>query len=575
MDKNSIPDNRNKTGENHSNSSSKLGTNNNIETINKLLSTNNTLFKERSNYELMYEAFYISNLFHEMKNTKYHLKDSYFYILNLEWFSKWKKYVNFEFYTNNKNSKKFILINSLPFRPKDISQENYLKNIRPDTKKKIFNFFDNFFLGNNINMYPGYINNKKFLVDNYQNPTYMYMANVRNEFKYGEHYIWVTEDIWKYLFCIYGGFEIRRRNLNDNNDYYLIQDNINNQGINIILEPKLKTYNLILFHYFKNRIYKIDLPKYIFISHCSTIFELKKNIKNIFPMLNRFSLDDIHLFYLKQNMDINSFANYMKQNSLNDVKDGQMTFPGTSLDLFNSNLTLEFIEEKQLNIDINNINNLILEIPFYHEEKNKRIFLFRNQAKIKINSNIENNEYNKPYYDKIKFEDFEVNNDFIINEKLFLIKNYFYKKYFIDKITQCQKCELNIHLKKIIDNFNDEQLKNMFNIEIKELRNNMDLIFDKNFLANKIPDLYLSEFSKEVHNDNNNKLLNKKKEREINDLIDLNSDDENDISWYTCGFCKNTLNQNCLVCRFCKRKKYCNYLCRSKDIKEHLSSCGI
>ena len=575
MDKNSIPDNRNKTGENHSNSSSKLGTNNNIETINKLLSTNNTLFKERSNYELMYEAFYISNLFHEMKNTKYHLKDSYFYILNLEWFSKWKKYVNYEFYTSDKNFKKFILINSLPFRPKDISQENYLKNIRPDTKKKIFNFFDNFFLGNNINMYPGYINNKKFLVDNYQNPTYMYMANVRNEFKYGEHYIWVTEDIWKYLFCIYGGFEIRRRNLNDNNDYYLIQDNINNQGINIILEPKLKTYNLILFHYFKNRIYKIDLPKYIFISHCSTIFELKKNIKNIFPMLNRFSLDDIHLFYLNQNMDINSFANYMKQNSLNDVKDGQMTFPGTSLDLFNSNLTLEFIEEKQLNNDINNINNLILEIPFYHEEKNKRIFLFRNQAKIKINSNIENNEYNKPYYDKIKFEDFEVNNDFIINEKLFLIKNYFYKKYFIDKITQCQKCELNIHLKKIIDNFNDEQLKNMFNIEIKELKNNMDLIFDKNFLANKIPDLYLSEFSKEVHNDNNNKLLNKKKEREINDLIDLNSDDENDISWYTCGFCKNTLNQNCLVCRFCKRKKYCNYLCRSKDIKEHLSSCGI
>ena len=575
MDKISLSDNKNKTGENHSNSSSKLGTKNaNIETINKLVNSNISLFKSRSNYELMYEAFYISNLFYEMTNTKYHLKDSYFYILSLEWFSKWKKYVNYDFYTNPKNYKKFILINKLPFRPKDINQENYLKNIRPDTKKKIFDFFDKFFLGNNINMHPGFINNKKFIKTQLKNN-----YNVGNEFKYGEHYIWVTEDIWKYLFCMYGGFEIRRRNLYDNNDYYLIQENINNQGFNIIVEAKLKTYNLILFHNSKNHTYKIDPPQYFFISHCSTISELKKKIKNYFPVLNRYCLDDIHLFFLEQNMNVNTFANYMKINAVNNYKK-MMTFPGISLDLFNSNLTLEYIEEKHLKIDINNITNLVLEIPFYLKEKNRIIFLFENQTNMKIYNieNIENNDYNKPYYDKIKFEDFEENNDFIINEKLFLIKKYFYQKYFIDKITQCQKCELNIHLKRIIDNFNDEQLKKIFNVEIEELRNNMDLIFDKNYLASNISDLYLSEFNKELYNNsdsNNNKLINKKREREINDIIDLNSNDDNDIFWYTCGFCKNALNQNCLVCKFCKKKKYCNYLCRSKDIKEHLFSCGI
>ena len=573
--------NSNKTGENHSNSSSKISNKNNIETINKLLNSNITLFKIRTNYELMYEAFYIFNLFYEMTKTKYHLKDSFFYIINLEWFSKWKKYVNYDFYTNTKNFKKFISINNLPFRPKEINQENYLKQIRPDTKKKIFDFFDKYFLSNNANLYPGYINNKKFLVDSYQNSTYLYKThlennfNIENEFKYGEHYIWVSEDIWKYLYCIYGGFEIRRRNLFDNNDYYLIQDNFNNQGINIILEPKLKTYNLILFHFSKNYSYRIDPPKYLYVSHCATIFELKKKIKNIFPVLNRFNLDDIHLFYLDQNMNINSLANYMKINV--NHKNEKMTFPGISLDLFNSNLTLEYIEEKHLKIKINEINTLILEIPFFFRETNRKIFLFENQTNSKINDIIENNNYNKPYYDKIKFEEIEENNDFIINEKLFLIKKYFYQKYFIDKITQCQKCELNIHLKKIINNFKDEQINKIFNAEIEELRNNMDLIFDKNYLANNISNLYLSEFNKDINNnnDNNKLLLNKKRERENNDEIDLNLNDESDISWYTCGFCKNTLNQNCLVCRFCKRKKYCNYLCRSKDIKEHLFSCGI
>ena len=215
-----------KTGENHSTSSSKLYTKKITESINDLLTANNALFKKRTKYELMYEAFYISNLFYEMTQTNYHLKDTFFYLINLDWFQKWKKYVNYDFFTNTKNFQKFISINSLPFRPTYINNESYMNYINKNTKNKISYFFDKFFLSDNATLYPGYINNKKFLLDKYQNSTYLYNKNRENNFnvvdniKYNKDYIWVTEDIWKYFYCIYGGFEIRRRNLNINKKYY-------------------------------------------------------------------------------------------------------------------------------------------------------------------------------------------------------------------------------------------------------------------------------------------------------------------------------------------------------------------
>ena len=199
----------------------------------------------------MFEAFYISNLFYEMQNTSYHLKDTCFYIINSEWLIKWKKYVNYDFYTNESGWKNFIKLNILQFRSEDkLSQNNnYLNYINNKTKNKIFNYFDSFFLFDNAKYYPGYINNKILLVDREQKNSYFnrnqllsnYNYNVLNEVINKENYIWVTEDIWKYFYCIYGGFEIRRHNLS-----LKINNIIKNE---IILEPKLKTFNLILFHY--------------------------------------------------------------------------------------------------------------------------------------------------------------------------------------------------------------------------------------------------------------------------------------------------------------------------------------
>ena len=571
------------SGDNHSISINKNITKNSIESINILLSTNIVLFKARTNYELMYEALYISNLFYEMSNTKYHLKDPYFYLLNLEWFSKWKKYVNFDFYTSMKNRKKFISLNNLPFRiNKNNEEENYMKYVGQNTKKKINDFFDKFFLNNNSNFYPGYINNKKLMVDKFQNNTYLYNYhlennfNIENEYKINEHYIWVTEDIWKYFYCIYGGFEIRRKNLsNDLNNCEFYLNNLNDDNIlniekTILLEPKLKTFNLILFHYKRFYRYQIDQPKYLFVPHYTTILEFKKKIKMLFPFLSKFRLEEIHLFYLSQNMNINNFADYMK-NSDNCQK--EMIFPGFSLDLSEENLTIELFEEKYIDINSSETTtNIVLEIPFFYQ--NTKIFLFQNPRNFKIEKNTRNINYKKPYYDKLEIDNTENDNDFIIDEKLFLIKKFFYQKYFIDKINQCQKSDLNYILKKIITNFKEEQINKMFEVEINELRNNLDLIFDKSYLADNIPNLYLSEFDNNEKN-KDNKSLGKKRERNENDEITIDSIEESDnISWYTCGYCGTTLNQHCILCSFCLRKKYCDSNCRKNDIKNHLRYCG-
>ena len=566
--------------ENYSTTSSKL----NIGSISELLKANMDLFKSRTNYELMYEAFYISNLFYKMTNTKYHLKDPYFYLLNLDWFSRWKKYVNYDFYTRSKNRKKFISLNSLPFRPNDVNnekEENYLKYINQSTKKKIFDFFDKIFLSNNSNLYPGYINNKIFMVDKTKNNTYLHNNylennfNIINDAKYNVNYIWVTEDIWKYFHCIYGGFEIRRRNininlnnsefdLNNNNDYSLNPEKI------IILEPKLKTFNLIIFHYMRNYKFKIDPPKYFFVSHFITIHELKKNIKRIFPFLNNFNLDEIHLFYLAQNMNLKTFYEFMGSNR---NYGNEMNFPGINLDSFDEDLTLEIFEEKFLKIN-EDTTNLVLEIPFFFQEKNMKVYLFKNPKYIKAKENLKIINYNKPYYDKIEINNNDNENDFIINSNLFLVKKFFYQKYFIDKINKCEKCKLNILLKKIIDNFKEEQIKKMFEVEMNELRNNMDLIFDKNYLADNISNLYLNEFDNNNKEINKNKFLGKKRENINNAHIIIDSNGESEISYNTCGFCEKTLEEDFVLCRFCLRKKYCRIDCRKSDIKNHLVNCG-
>ena len=578
---------------------------NKIDQIYLLQKNNIDKFKRRTKYELMYEAFYISNLFYEMQNTQNHLKDSCFYIINSEWLLKWKKYVNYDFYTNENNWKNFIKLNMLHFRSEDkLSQnENYLNYINNNTKNKIYNYFDSFFLSDNAKYYPGYINNKILIFDKEQKNTFInknqvlsnYNYNLLNGVKYKENYIWVTEDIWKYLFCIYGGFEIRRHNLCIKN----IDKNSKNE---IILEPKLKTINLILFHYNKNYNYKIDPPKYFFISRSLTIRQMKEKIKDIFPYLKKFDISNYNLWVLNESITKDDFYKLIWDNRASQG----LFFPGTSLDIFNENTKIAALDEKILKDKC----NMVLELPYVYSFNTKCYFFkkpifndYNNELKllcIEINNNTII-DYNKPFYDHLEIN--INNNDFIINIKLFLIKDFFWNKYKLNKINQFNIPDMHKYLERIIKNFNDNNIKNLFNKEINELKKNMDLIFDKNYLANNIENLYLNEFedNKIIDNNNNNennynyydnkneenkkdiKLLNNKRIRDNNNnnnsvLTEDENENENEIdniSWYSCGYCKKNLDKNnYIVCSFCLKKKYCNNECRNKDIKEHLKQCG-
>ena len=331
---------------------------NSLDNLSVTQKNNIVLFKKRTKYELMYEAFYISNLFYEMYSTSNHLKDPYFYIINSEWLLKWKKYVNYDFYTRESYWKNFIKINTLPFRPKDdlTQKENYLNYIKENTKAKIFNFFDSYFLSDNSKLYPGFINNKILLIDSEYKNTYLIRNQLQNNFNYNilneafnrENYIWVTEDIWKYLYCIYGGFEIRRHNLSLNNNNY----NFKNE---IILEPKLETINLIIFHFHKNYKYKIDPPKYLFVSHMSTIRQMKEKLKDIFPYLKDFDFNDIHLWVLDDSLTTNDFYTYI-WNSRKFQKG--FDFPGVSLEIFDENVKMN-----QLDKILKDKKNIVLELP--------------------------------------------------------------------------------------------------------------------------------------------------------------------------------------------------------------------
>ena len=76
-------------------------------------------------------------------------------------------------------------------------------------------------------------------------------------------------------------------------------------------------------------------------------------------------------------------------------------------------------------------------------------------------------------------------------------------------------------------------------------------------------------------NESERSFINKKRIREGIDELDFSDNEINNVSWYTCGFCKKNLdNKNYIVCSFCLKKKYCCSICRNKDIEEHIQNCG-
>ena len=272
--------------------------------------------KSRFNYELMYEAFYVANLFYDMNETSKHKNDKCFYIISNSWFEKWKKYVNFDKYMYFHS--KYLSINSLPIRPPEAPSKEIFDKLKknPKIKENLNKYFNSLFLTDNSDNYPGSITNKFLLYDkkssyyNFENRESNYNYNIDEKYIYGRDYLVVTRDIWKFFQYIYGGKEIRRYNLNRElftqqpiniSSYQNNLKNSNPQILEILVEAKLKTLNIIIIRSnFKldSRNQKIipftvDSPRYLYVSHKFSIRKINEKIKE---MISNFKGKNISTF---------------------------------------------------------------------------------------------------------------------------------------------------------------------------------------------------------------------------------------------------------------------------------------
>ena len=528
--------------------------------------------KSRFNYELMYEAFYIANLFYDMNETSKHKNDKSFYILSNIWFEKWKKYVNFDKYMIFHS--KYLSINSLPIRPLNTPFKETFDKLKknPKIKENINKYFNSLFLSDNSENYPGSITNKFLLYDkkasyyNFENRESNYNYNIDEKYIYGKDYLVVTRDIWKFFQYIYGGKEIRRYNLNrelftqqpinlssyDNN----LQES-NPQILEILVEAKLKTLNIIIIRSnFKldSRNQKIipftvDSPRYLYVSHKFSIRKIKEKIKEMISNFKGKNSDELRLWILKDKT-YQHFVDDLNKDFKNNIY-LELKFPGVSLDIFGQNTKIEDLGDSILNNVI-----IVVESKINMGLKGDERYIFKKESledrsehfkdyviKIRDGKNLNDDniiEYKKTLYEHIKFKNVPSG----YSKDNFLIKNYFTQKYQLDKISKMIDEDVNSFIEKISDYNNEKnsKLKDLFVNEVYTLKENMDLIIDESELITNVEGINSNLFHKEKKQkkdmitkkrkrkqseEENEKITIKKKKEENKDL---NINEENNIN---------------------------------------------
>ena len=519
--------------------------------------------KSRFNYELMYEAFYIANLFYDMNETSKHKNDKSFYILSNIWFEKWKKYVNFDKYMIFHS--KYLSINSLPIRPLNTPFKETFDKLKknPKIKDKINKYFNSLFLTDNSENYPGSITNKFLLYDkkasyyNFENRESNYNYNIDEKYIYGKDYLVVTRDIWKFFQYIYGGKEIRRYNLNRElftqqpinlSSYENNLQHSNPQILEILVEAKLKTLNIIIIRSnFKTESknqkfipFIVDSPRYLYVSHTFTIRRVKEKIKEIVSNFKGKNVEDLRLWILKDKT-YQHFLDDLNKDFKNNIY-SELKFPGVSLDIFGQNTKLEDLGDTILNNVI-----IVVESKIHMGLKGDERYIFKKETlddrsenfkdfviKIRDGKNLNDEniiEYKKSLYESIKFKN--IANGY--SNDNFVIKNYFSQKYQLDRISRMIDDDVNNFIEKISDYKNEKnsKLKDLFVDEVYNLKENMDLIIDESELINNVEGINLNMLNKNnkqsqsnLNNDTNMKKRkrkqnedenNKTKHRKIND----------------------------------------------------------
>ncbi len=623
--------------------------NSKIDTINLLREQNINSLKSRYNYELMYEAFYIANLFYDLNETSKHQNDKSFYILNRSWFEKWKKYVNFDKYMYFHS--KYLSINSLPIRPREAPlKETFDKLFKnPKIKDNLLKYFNSLFLTDNSDKYPYKITNELLLYDkklsfyNYDNKDSNYNYNIDDKFIYGKDYIIVTRNIWKFFYYIYGGKEIRRYNLNRGivktktlnlfNQNTLKELNINNKKNAILIESKLKTLKIVIIRSnykqdFKSRRvipFIIDSPKNLYVSHKFTIKEVKEKIKETVLHFKGRNADELRLWILKDK----SYQNFVDE-IIGDYKrhsNYELRFPGISLDIFGQNTKIEDLDNLFL---INVI--IVVESKIHMGLRGNERYIFKKDKlddkndsfkdfvyKIRDGKNLNDKniiQYKDSLYQKIFYTN--INGGYSKNN--FIIKDYFTQKYQLDKISQMNEKDIENFIKRISDykNENNSKLKELFIQEVYNLKENMDLIIDESELITKVGGIYSNmiinkEKNKPQLNLNMDMIMTKRKRKQFeqenkkfkyyknNNVIELSDSesDENELEnnnipkdnefdidinkiididedkkeKFYCNYCEKLLDDDFIVCNKCGNVKYCNIICKNKDIRFHYKTC--
>ena len=528
--------------------------------------------KSRFNYELMYEAFYVANLFYDMNETSKHKNDKCFYIISNSWFEKWKKYVNFDKYMYFHS--KYLSINSLPIRPPEAPSKEIFDKLKknPKIKENLNKYFNSLFLTDNSDNYPGSITNKFLLYDkkssyyNFENRESNYNYNIDEKYIYGRDYLVVTRDIWKFFQYIYGGKEIRRYNLNRElftqqpiniSSYQNNLKNSNPQILEILVEAKLKTLNIIIIRSnFKldSRNQKIipftvDSPRYLYVSHKFSIRKIKEKIKEMISNFKGKNSDELRLWILKDKT-YQHFVDDLNKDFKNNIY-LELKFPGVSLDIFGQNTKIEDLGDSILNNVI-----IVVESKINMGLKGDERYIFKKESledrsehfkdyviKIRDGKNLNDDniiEYKKTLYEHIKFKNVPSG----YSKDNFLIKNYFTQKYQLDKISKMIDEDVNSFIEKISDYNNEKnsKLKDLFVNEVYTLKENMDLIIDETELITNVEGINSNLFHKEKKQkkdmitkkrkrkqseEENEKITIKKKKEENKDL---NINEENNIN---------------------------------------------
>ena len=528
--------------------------------------------KSRFNYELMYEAFYIANLFYDMNETSKHKNDKCFYIISNSWFEKWKKYVNFDKYMYFHS--KYLSINSLPIRPPEAPSKEIFDKLKknPKIKENLNKYFNSLFLTDNSDNYPGSITNKFLLYDkkssyyNFENRESNYNYNIDEKYIYGRDYLVVTRDIWKFFQYIYGGKEIRRYNLNRElftqqpiniSSYQNNLKNSNPQILEILVEAKLKTLNIIIIRSnFKldSRNQKIipftvDSPRYLYVSHKFSIRKIKEKIKEMISNFKGKNSDELRLWILKDKT-YQHFVDDLNKDFKNNIY-LELKFPGVSLDIFGQNTKIEDLGDSILNNVI-----IVVESKINMGLKGDERYIFKKESledrsehfkdyviKIRDGKNLNDDniiEYKKTLYEHIKFKNVPSG----YSKDNFLIKNYFTQKYQLDKISKMIDEDVNSFIEKISDYNNEKnsKLKDLFVNEVYTLKENMDLIIDESELITNVEGINSNLFHKEKkqkkdmitkkrkrkQSEEENEKIKIKKKKEENK--DLNINEENNIN---------------------------------------------